>query len=224
MTPLISEMVKLVPEPETAYWFDLGSIAHDWATTQLDWNSISHMPYQRMCCVFCIPENNTRYVVTMQAINANTIIAAFIMAAPGKPTLFSGLHKIAEHEGRVTLQVNHTASEKYVIQLSAMLAFVTERVHTMRTAHYPSRRGTAAQQAKRQRHGKAPLFDWHTVTVAASTVPIKAENRGGTHVSPRLHDRRGHWRKCSSGKVVWVRNCKVGNASRGVVFKDYKMV
>ena len=39
-----------------------------------------------------------------------------------------------------------------------------------------------------------------------------------------VHDRRGHWRTYPSGKRGWVKACKVGDASKGVVFKDYEVV
>lgn len=75
---------------------------------------------------------------------------------------------------------------------------------------------------KRIRQGKAPLFDWRTVVI--EPVKVKREPLGGTHASPRLHDRRGHWRFIrKSQKRVWVRDCKVGDASKGVVFHDYKV-
>ena len=50
----------------------------------------------------------------------------------------------------------------------------------------------------------------------------KGESQGGTHASPRLHDRRGHWRNTRSGKRVWVKQCKVGDPSKGSVFHDYR--
>ena len=34
---------------------------------------------------------------------------------------------------------------------------------------------------------------------------------------------RRRWRTTASGKRVWVRDCKVGDPSRGLVFKDYKI-
>ena len=37
------------------------------------------------------------------------------------------------------------------------------------------------------------------------------------------HDRRGHWRNYASGKKGWVKECKVGSPSKGIVFKDYKI-
>jgi hypothetical protein len=76
---------------------------------------------------------------------------------------------------------------------------------------------------KRQLKGKPALsFDW--VTVEIGDRKAKNASQGGTHASPRLHDRRGHWRVMkATGKRVWVKQCKVGDASKGVIFKDYKL-
>lgn len=75
---------------------------------------------------------------------------------------------------------------------------------------------------RRIANGKKPLiFDWHTITIEPPAE--KGEHLGGTHASPRQHERRGHWRTCANGNRVWVRHCTVGDASRGTVFKDYKV-
>ena len=75
---------------------------------------------------------------------------------------------------------------------------------------------------KRIAKGKPPLqYDWHTVAVKPAQP--KSEPKGGTHASPRLHDRRGHWRTYKSGNRVWVKSCKVGDGIKGSVFKDYKI-
>jgi hypothetical protein len=49
------------------------------------------------------------------------------------------------------------------------------------------------------------------------------ESQGGTHASPRWHQRRGHWRHMKSGKHVWVSQCEVGDKARGGVIKDYRV-
>jgi hypothetical protein len=70
--------------------------------------------------------------------------------------------------------------------------------------------------------GKLPAYEWRTVIIE----PVKGQreqHQGGTHSSPRLHDRRGHFRRLKSGKNVWVNACKVGDAARGIVFHDYKI-
>jgi hypothetical protein len=49
-----------------------------------------------------------------------------------------------------------------------------------------------------------------------------AEHRG-SHASPRWHIRRGHWRQLADGRRVFVRECQVGDVSRGGVVKDYRI-
>ena len=45
----------------------------------------------------------------------------------------------------------------------------------------------------------------------------------GTHASPRWHIRRGHWRQLADGRRVFIRECQVGDVSRGAVVKDYQV-
>lgn len=82
---------------------------------------------------------------------------------------------------------------------------------------------TATKQAnhvKRVRQGKLPLFEWKTVVVEPPKQ--KFPHQGGTHASPRLHDVRGHW-VTRNGKRFWKKPHKRGDASKGVVFHDYKI-
>ena len=65
-----------------------------------------------------------------------------------------------------------------------------------------------------------PLYDWHTVVLAPPKP--KQEPLGGTHASPRPHDRRGHFKNYKSGKRVWFAACKVNKGKIGFIFKDYK--
>ena len=89
-----------------------------------------------------------------------------------------------------------------------------------RQASVPIVRPTFTNQRKIAQ-GKHPSYEWRTVTIEAKK--NKREHQGGTHASPRLHDRRGHLRNLSTGKCVWVRPCKVGSADLGVVFHDYEV-
>lgn len=45
----------------------------------------------------------------------------------------------------------------------------------------------------------------------------------GAHASPRWHIRRGHWRQVADGRRVFVRECEIGDVSRGGVVKDYRL-
>ena len=72
-----------------------------------------------------------------------------------------------------------------------------------------------ASSASRRTHGK---------TVVIEPTKPKGDAQGGTHASPRWHERRGHWRTMKkTGKKVWVKNCEVGDKTIGAVFHDYKL-
>ena len=45
----------------------------------------------------------------------------------------------------------------------------------------------------------------------------------GSHASRRLHTRRGHVRKLPTGATTWVTQCLVGDSSKGVIRKDYRV-
>jgi hypothetical protein len=75
--------------------------------------------------------------------------------------------------------------------------------------------------AKRVKKGKLPFFSYHTLHISGEY--DKSEPNGGTHASPRLHLRRGHIRKLANGSKVWVRQCLVGDKTKGIVGKDYSV-
>lgn len=78
--------------------------------------------------------------------------------------------------------------------------------------------------AKRIRKGKRPLFEWTTVNIRAAE---PSESLGGTHASPKPHDRRGHQRRYKSGKVVYIRPMTINKhkiPSEGFIHHDYKVV
>jgi hypothetical protein len=51
----------------------------------------------------------------------------------------------------------------------------------------------------------------------------RADPQGGSHASPRFHVRRGHIRRLADGRRTWVRQCSVGDASSGIIDKDYRV-
>jgi hypothetical protein len=71
----------------------------------------------------------------------------------------------------------------------------------------------------RIKRGKKPLFEWTTVVIQPRAP--KAEPKGGTHASPRQHDRRGHWVTSPRGKRFWRKPSRVGKARDGIIFHDY---
>ncbi len=76
--------------------------------------------------------------------------------------------------------------------------------------------------AKRIAKGKLPFVEYKILTVghdpSALAVPM-----GGSHASPRQHLRRGHIRRLTDARTVWVNQCMVGNPNKGSVIKDYRV-
>lgn len=82
-------------------------------------------------------------------------------------------------------------------------------------------RAPLALNKKRERNGKAPLKDFHIVELAKRHRADPAPG-GGTHASPRLHFRRGHWRHFASHRT-WIKWQLVGNPELGFVDKSYRI-
>lgn len=66
---------------------------------------------------------------------------------------------------------------------------------------------------------KKSFFEYHVVELSASAPA--SESKGGTHASPRQHQRRGHWRHYKSGKRIFIHDMVVGSAENGIIEKDY---
>jgi hypothetical protein len=74
--------------------------------------------------------------------------------------------------------------------------------------------------AKRMRKGKKPLLEFRMITIDGRK-PDLPSTPHGTHASPRLHWRRGHWRNTKTGKKVWIDPMLVGDEKNGKIVKDY---
>lgn len=76
---------------------------------------------------------------------------------------------------------------------------------------------------KREKEGKTPLYDYHVVSLnGAHRTNRKNIGGTGTHRSPRLHFRRGHWRHFTEYKT-WIRWMLVGNPDLGYIEKEYRL-
>ena len=75
----------------------------------------------------------------------------------------------------------------------------------------------------RAKKGKLPLDEIKHLVIHTPSVSIKTAPQGGTHASPREHQRRGHWRHYASGKRAWIRDCIVGTRAYGRIRKDYEV-
>lgn len=89
-------------------------------------------------------------------------------------------------------------------------------------AGHDIQRAPVALNEKRTRKGEPPLYDYHVVKLRGRQVRQQLPSAGGTHRSPRLHFRRGHWRHYESHKT-WIRWMLVGDPELGFVDKAYRL-
>ena len=77
-------------------------------------------------------------------------------------------------------------------------------------------------QAKRAKHGKVPLYDYHVLRIGGETwdTPYVSSSTGEGR---RSHLRRGHIRRLES-KTVWVRATYVHGSKDGFLHKDYEVI
>lgn len=218
MTPLVRQLVPLTRNAERYHWFDIGEMSNDVTTIDGSDPIASRLAFPQ--CAFAYTEDGDPGVLLMTQHNETSIHVSGLASHRGqwfevRPITiiydaaagYSGEGKgVTSEQLRVAL-VNVAYCARLLDQGASAFAIDAQRCH-INTA--------------RAKKGKGPLkFTWHTVTIAPR--PDPNERKGGTHASPRLHDRRGHWRNYASGKKGWVKECKVGSPSKGIVFKDYKI-
>ncbi|QHS09159.1 hypothetical protein [Sinimarinibacterium sp. NLF-5-8] len=226
MTPLIREMSRLAGADvlQSSMWFDCG---HWQPHAQSEW-ALLHCPLPYARCAICGYDlDGTKLLLMAVETGDRTIaVASWLIGAAGavrNPMVLvhreaAGVRIEAEDAHAPVQQVQVTA--RFVRAcLGAFLA------NTHFTGYQPQIERLSYTDRKRMAKGKAPLrFDWHTVVLGAQT-PIKPKDApGGTHASPRLHDRRAHLRRLPDGRLITVKACKVGKAELGEVSKDYRVL
>ncbi len=85
---------------------------------------------------------------------------------------------------------------------------------------YVEREFSVKVNQKRRKKGKPPLLSYKVLELKTDKVVAVGEPHG-THASPRVHLRRGHYRNLKNGIKAWVKACVVGDKTKGLVKKDY---
>lgn len=227
MTPLIRSMMRSVIEtgfdPTEMQWFDI-SAAKDKTGVSQDLLLECRPPFEK-CLVLWAGEtqNHERYEMLMMVVGTDPeegILIDMSKGTPGNMVTYPTMVYVVD--GGVirygAVDENDVLDEDAAKTMLAILGSWYASLSKGTEAHSPYVRPTFTNRRKIA-EGKTPSYEWNTVYIEAAQ--SRREHQGGAHASPRQHDRRGHLRRLRSGKNVWVRACKVGDASKGAVFHDY---
>lgn len=220
MTPLICEMVKFAPDAELLHWFDASSIS---AGTMVNLNVVADTPLPYSRCAVVGFDGPAKWLLILGQ-EGNTVACAGWVLLHNKYEKHPPFSYVRTEDGRIMpfgIDAEKKVSEESMRGILATVGGWLQSLTPGQSAYKPEPRKSLIN-SKRRAKGLGPvLFDWHTVTIEPPKP--KTGHQGGQHASPRMHDRRGHWRSLKTGKRVWVRDCKVGDASKGAVFKDYRI-
>ena len=217
MTPLIKQFVSSIPDDAVNHhWFDM---SHCYRKSQnVSSELMSHpLPYPKVALV-CGYENKRVLIFVCAEGDAN-MVTGLHSEGPRIEEIQSFFYLVDESG----IRVKHADGTRYDYKNSAatgVIAFIAAFLESLETTPITGYQPVKPRNwAKKIRQGKVPRYEWKTVVIEPSKP--KSAPQGGTHASPKWHERRGHWRTMKTGKKVWVRNCEVGDKKLGAVFKDY---
>lgn len=221
MTPLVAQAVELLAnsgfaDPSLYKWFDLGATVPPGAKL----TAALTLPFEYCAAAIAVGEDKEVSPMLLRQVDPKTVEVEYgaDSSGMGKFRVFvdgDTVHVMAVDAPKFSSDEEEREVGLDMITVCCYLCDIPTGV----SAHTPT--GNRSN-AKRIRNGKKPLFTWTTVTIQPKRL-ANVNTLGGTHASPRLHDRRGHWRTCKTGKRVWVRDCKVGSAVNGIGFHDYEV-
>lgn len=218
MTPLVREMAMIEPEVALDFvWFDVGQlqeIAGDGPDAAI--HKIP-LPFDK-CAIVGIDHSGKRFVLFTTITQGLIAVFGFVLGETSYQQIQTFVYEVTGNGIRVMPYVkNEPVPERSKILVS--LAIIGTFLNRANPVGYKAQQKQSFTARRKASAGKKLSFDWTTVVIEPPS--MKSSPLGGRHASPRQHDRRGHFRRLKSGRQVWVRNCKVGNAANGVVFHDY---
>lgn len=229
-TLVVRETMKMVAEagldPVDMYWFDATGCFRDQSEESQTPLHDSRPPFQR-CMVCWEGQSRSHQRMRMWLLVGGDApqdgIVLTVWRQPlNHPPVPSPMMVYMIDDGQVRygpVDENQTMDKTEAEMILGFVSAWYESLARRCEAYIPSVPQTFTNRRKIAQ-GKIPSYDWRTVVIEP-TAP-RRDALGGTHASPRQHDRRGHLRRLRSGRNVWVKPCKVGDPNKGVVFHDYE--
>lgn len=237
-TPLIREIVKYSAavgmDPVEMMWFDMSGVVKEVNDNinKRDWLLEYRPPFEKSMLVYRGSyKEHDMYEVFLMVVGddpSEGILVTMYHGRHGQPINKLPTLVYAVGEDGTTVRYGAMEENEELSQEDSrfILGWITLWYNSLNLGcetYSPSVVQTFTNKRKIAQ-GKLPSYDWRTVKISPTKPQTISESKGGTHASPRLHDRRGHLRRLRSGKNVWVKPCKVGDAALGTVFHDYEVV
>ena len=237
MTPLIRDAVKMVSAIESrgnmgfgvtdVAWFDASNAIKNYPGVNPKQMLLSPPPFPKfIICARGFTQSKASFMLLVIDDGELAIVSGWALGETKYEHLkqFTYVRKDGrlynpEFEKHDVLDWSE-ASDPHKRYMSGLLAMFYAGLQQGDTVGYEASVKDTFTNRRLKQKGKPLQYEWRTVTIQPPKE--KGPSHGGTHASPRLHDRRGHWRHMKSGKQVWIRQCKVGDASKGTVFHDYR--
>lgn len=230
-TQLVRSIMKSVIssgfDPTEVQWFDVSSAYSGENKVNIKYLATHRPPFEKSLVLYGGASKNHPYYEVMMFVAGTDpeegIVVDISKGTPGKYITFAPL-VYAIDDGEIKYgpaDENHEVPQDVAELMLSLVAMWFSSMDTGCNTYKPEVAKTFTNQRKISQ-GKAPTYDWKTVFIKASAE--RSESKGGTHASPRLHDRRGHLRRLRNGKNVWIKAHKVGRAELGSVFHDYKII
>lgn len=213
-------------------------------------NAETHLPYPTITVSFQYKHERRFVVVREEIMEGKTLWIMFIPKARGKrkweiPLASVCVDAAKPRENRIvwlsetyadSLSVMHSSEWAKGDELKqACLDLCTEEVYAV--YELLIRLQTHEVEVKNRDYRRAPqvmvggkkILPVHEYRELMIRSVERMANGGGDgydclpSTPKREHQRRGHQRRLKSGKIVWVRDCVVGDRSKGVIVKEYKL-
>lgn len=211
-------------DPTEVQWFDVSTAYSGSKAVNLNYLGTHRPPFEKSLVLYGGASKNHPYYEVMMLVAGTDpeegIVVDMSKGTLGNYTTFPPM-VYAIDDGQIKYgpaDENHEVPQDVAELMLSLVAMWFSSMDAGCDSYKPEAAKTFTNQRKIAQ-GKMPTYDWKTVFIKASAE--KPEGKGGTHASPRLHDRRGHLRRLRNGKNVWVKSHKVGDPSRGAVFHDY---
>ena len=226
-TPLVQKMMALFDDPTEYHWFDASGGFKDHDSIGQE-PLLNYKPPFEKCMVAWQGIGRSGLMMEMLMLVAGTdpeegiLLSVWRIPARSKAVKSPVVVYLID-DGLVRYGATDDADPIADSEAAMILGFCSAWLGSMSRkcdVYIPSVRQTFTNKRKIEA-GKRPTYDWRTIVIEPAKP--KAQHQGGTHASPRSHDRRGHLRRLRNGGQVWVRDCRVGDASKGAVFHDYEV-